>query len=103
MLPLLQHARVYPYAHECKLGNSLNKPEHKITCFLHNVHRPLDSRSLLHIFEKLIVCLTNFLSFDMELDEERSLELIIALLEVWVSFPSVTFQEKYTNLWLEGT
>jgi len=76
----------------------------ELTCFLHKEHRPLDSRSLLQIFEKLILCLTSFLSSETELEEESSLDLIIALfLYVFESLPSASFQAKYTCLWLEGT
>lgn len=73
------------------------------TCFLHNVHRPLDSCSLLQIFEKLMLCLTNLLPSDAELYDGSSLSLVTALFRVRFSLPSASDQAKYTCRWLDGT
>ena len=73
------------------------------TCILHSMHRPFEFCSLLQIFKKLILCLTNLLSSDVEQNEESSLDWIMDLFCIYGSFPCDSLQAKYTRLWLEGT
>lgn len=85
----------------CKLIRKYG--EAKSTCFLHNMQRPFNSKSLLQTFVKFILCFTNFPSSFEELDVKSSLDLIMDLFKLFASLPSPSLQEKLTCLWLEGT
>ena len=91
------------WSHHCIQAIQNLKWKWPITCFRHNEYRPFDSCSLLQIFTKLILCVTNLLLSDDELDDDNFLDLTMTLFWLCGSLLSASLQAKHTYLWLEGT
>lgn len=75
----------------------------EFTCFLHRVHRPFTSWSLLHTFENLILCVANFPTSAAESEEENSLDLVNILTLVIRLLASASFLPVHDNFLLGWT